>query len=420
LDIEALLGQGSSANVYLARRNDLNGQEDTSNGNHVILKVLTNGAEKFQPNLSMLETEVRAMDALQRHPNIVRYHGLARIEDGFNDDRIRLPCLAMQFEYCKGGDLHDKVCGKRFEEREALHVVQAILHALSHIHELGYVHRDIKPENILWADGAVKIADFGLCCHKSDEQEMKKSCGSAGYVAPEIIRGQAYGSNVDCFSVGALLYFIVSGRHAFGGHDTTSSIVNTLRRPLNFQRALRLEFLSESCKQFMIELTIKDPSYRPNSKEALQSQWVSQGSSPLQTNSSQGTIPTNHDTANASTPVVRDSIAQTRPERHDHWSRMSERRSNDMLAHRCQDRSGQFLSDSSTTAWTTHHPLSKATSSICDRRTFQSKEKDGTAAEDNSLGEMQYEPTKPDGSSVKKKIPFGLLIRRYAHLRREK
>jgi serine/threonine protein kinase len=401
LDIEALLGKGSSANVYLARRSGSHSQQDESSDLHVILKVLTTGSE-------LLENEISAMGALQSHPNIVRYLGLAWVEDGIDDDRIRLPCMAMQMEYCKGGDLHDRVSHKRFEEGEARHVVQEILHGLSHIHAQGYVHRDIKPENVLWADGAVKISDFGICCHTSDEQQMQKSCGSAGYIAPEIILGRAYGSNVDCFSVGALLYFIVSGRHAFVGHDATSSIMKTLRRPLNFQRALRLEILSEICKQVMIELMTKDPFCRPTSKEALQSEWVSQG---------RGAIPIDRDTAHDSRPVVRDSIAQTRPERHDHWSRMSERQTNDMPAHRCIDRSGISASDSSTRPWTTHRTLSKPTSSVFDRRTFPSQEEDGTAAEDDIPFKTPYEPTKPDGSSMKKTIPLYLLTRRNANLR---
>jgi serine/threonine protein kinase len=403
-DIEALLGQGSTANVYLARRSELYDQEDASNGMHVILKVLTNRAEKFQPDLSLLEKEVRAMDALQRHPNIVEYYGLAWVKEGIDDDEIRLPCLAMQLEYCKGGDLHDKVSNNRFEESEALDVVQAILHGLSHLHALGYVHRDIKPENVLWADGVVKISDFGLCCHTADEQEMQRLCGSAGYIAPEIILRRAYDSKVDCFSVGAILYFILSGRNAFGGHDLQSSMMKTLRRPLNFRRSLCLEILSESCKQFMTELTIKNPLRRPTSQEALQNQWISQGRSFPQTKSSQEAMPINRNAANTSTPFMQVSMAQTRPES----SRVWERRSDDMLAHRCTDWSG---CDSSTDAGTTHRTLSKATSSVGGRQTFQSKENDDTL-------EIPHKPMQPGGPSVKNKIPFCLLTRRYANLRR--
>jgi calcium/calmodulin-dependent protein kinase I len=402
LEIEALLGQGSSANVYLARHRKLHGQEGASNGKRIILKVLKNSAEKNRPDL---EKEVRAMHALQRHPNIVGYDGLTWVEEGIDDDQIRLPCLAMQLEYCKGGDLHDKVSHKRFEESEALLVVQAILNGLSHIHALGFVHRDMKPENILWADGAVKIADFGICCHTSDEQEMKRSCGSPGYIAPEIILGRVYGSKVDCFSVGTITYFIVSGRHAFVGHDIISSMKKTVRRPLDFRRSLCLEILSEGCKQFMLELTGKDPQCRPTSEEALQNQWMSQGRSFLQTNNFKEAMPINRGVANASTPVVRDSIAQTRPERHDYCSRMSKRRSGDT------DRSDRLSCDSSTVAWTTHRTLSKATSSVCDRRTFQSEENE------DILSEMPHEPTRPDGPSVKKKVPFCLLARRSANFR---
>jgi serine/threonine protein kinase len=420
LDIEELLGQGSSANVYLARRRELHGQEGTSNSKHVILKVLTNSAEEFQPDVSLLEKEMRVLLALQRHPNIVGLDGLAWVEEGINDEKIHLPCLAMQLEYCQGGDLHDKVSHMRFEESDGLLVVQAILTGLSHIHALGYVHRDIKPENILWSDGAVKISDFGLCCHTSDEQEMKRSCGSVGHIAPEIILGRAYGSKVDCFSVGAILYFIVSGRHAFVGRDMRSSMIKTVRSPLNFRRSVRLEILSEGCKQFMIELTIRDPLCRPTSAEALQNLWISRGRPLLQTSNFEEAMPINGGTANSSTPLVRDSIAQIRPEGHDHCSRMSERGSDNMLARRCTYESQKKSRDNSTVAWPTHPTLSRATSSVCDRRTLQSQENHGTEAEDQCLLEMPHEPTKPDGPSIKKKIPFGLLTRRNANLRNER
>jgi serine/threonine protein kinase len=224
-----------------------------------------------------MKMEVSALSAFQFHPNIVGFYGVTQIAKGIDDVDIDLPCLGMQIEYCNGGDLHDRVVRSRFDEEGARDVMQQILRGLSHIHELGYVHRDIKPENVLWADGVAKIADFGLCCHISDKKEMKRRCGSPGYMAPEAILGHAYGPNVDCFSAGALLHFILSGKLAFGGHNQKRTLQKTLSFPINFRKSLRLECLSTSCKELMLELTEKDQSTRPTSTEALKSLWLSEG-----------------------------------------------------------------------------------------------------------------------------------------------
>jgi serine/threonine protein kinase len=127
------------------------------------------------------------------------------------------------------------------------------------------------------ANGIAKIADFGMCCHASNKQEMKRRCGTAGYAAPETILGDEYGPNVDCFSAGVLLYFVLSGRHPFDGPDHSTKMRKTLSRSLNFRKSLRLECLSKSCKDFMLELTKRDPLRRPTSQDALNKFWLSSG-----------------------------------------------------------------------------------------------------------------------------------------------
>jgi serine/threonine protein kinase len=153
------------------------------------------------------------------------------------------------------------------------------------MHKRGYVHRDIKPANIMWTDDRVaKIADFGLCCHISDNEEMKRNCGTVGYAAPEVILKQTYGLNADCFSVGILLYFLLSGKLPFTGPDSKSVMQKSLSCPLNFRKSMRLECLSERCRDFMVELTVRDPLCRPPSDDALKSPWLSQEGSVSQTN----------------------------------------------------------------------------------------------------------------------------------------
>jgi serine/threonine protein kinase len=410
LDIEVLLGQGSTANVYLARRR-VGTQEYESRSSHVILKVLTKCGDASEE----AKKEARAMSVLQNHPNIVSFHGFSWLENGIDDENIRLPCWAMQLEYCKGGDLHDRVTANRFDENGAWHVMQGIFRGLSHIHMHGYLHRDIKPENILWADGVVKISDFGLCCHTSDEQEMKRRCGSAGYIAPEMILGQAYGPKVDCFSAGTLLYFIVSGKLAFRDSDVNAVLRKTVKRPLDFRKSMRLECLSQSCKQFMTDVTAKDPLHRPTSMDALESEWLSQ------------------EVFEALPSSRSDSFAQMGQARREPFSTVTGRRSDDMLACECPNKSSKAtfdrLSDASTTYRETDN--SKATFSYerqsfasyretenskaahrVERETFSSLKQD---EDESMLCEMPFEMTRPPERSVKSKKPFGLSARRYKH-----
>jgi serine/threonine protein kinase len=284
LEIEALLGRGASANVYLARYREDGYSDDNSKSRHVAVKVVTRAADALARDESMLK-EVRAMAAVQQHPNIAGFYGVVEVERAFADIDVSLPCRGMQLEYCSGGDLHSRVSRWRFDETEARHAMQGILRGLSHMHKRGYVHRDIKPANIMWTDDRVaKIADFGLCCHISDNEEMKRNCGTVGYAAPEVILKQTYGLNADCFSVGILLYFLLSGKLPFTGPDSKSVMQKSLSCPLNFRKSMRLECLSERCRDFMVELTVRDPLCRPPSDDALKSPWLSQEGSVSQTN----------------------------------------------------------------------------------------------------------------------------------------
>ncbi|MBL2533696.1 serine/threonine protein kinase, partial [Klebsiella pneumoniae] len=90
------------------------------------------------------------------------------------------------------------------------------LQTLSYIHSMGIVHRDIKPENIMMLDDnsfQFKIIDFGLACDAG--YGLSQKCGSPGCVAPEILRGEVYGSKVDLFSAGILMYIILTGKSPF-------------------------------------------------------------------------------------------------------------------------------------------------------------------------------------------------------------
>mmetsp|Transcript_13850 Transcript_13850/g.1251 ORF Transcript_13850/g.1251 Transcript_13850/m.1251 type:complete len:102 (+) Transcript_13850:460-765(+) len=99
-------------------------------------------------------------------------------------------------EYCSGGELLDRITKKKYlKEREASQIIYKVISAVNHIHKKGVVHRDLKPENLLYATkepgSIVKISDFGLARFINNEV-MTTMCGTPGYVAPEIIKGEGY------------------------------------------------------------------------------------------------------------------------------------------------------------------------------------------------------------------------------------
>ncbi|TSM94666.1 Calcium/calmodulin-dependent protein kinase type IV [Bagarius yarrelli] len=165
-----------------------------------------------------------------------------------------------------------------YSERDAAHVIKQILEAVAYLHENGVVHRDLKPENLLYADLSIdaplKIADFGLSKIIDEQVTMKTVCGTPGYCAPEILRGNAYGPEVDMWSVGVILYILLCGFEPFfdprGDQYMYSRILNC-----------DYEFVSPwwdevslNAKDLVSKLIVLDPHKRLSVQQALEHPWV--------------------------------------------------------------------------------------------------------------------------------------------------
>uniref|UniRef100_A0AAQ6IVE1 Protein kinase domain-containing protein n=1 Tax=Anabas testudineus TaxID=64144 RepID=A0AAQ6IVE1_ANATE len=187
--------------------------------------------------------------------------------------------IALVLELVTGGELFDRIVERGYySERDAAHVIKQILEAVAYLHENGVVHRDLKPENLLYADlsldAPLKIADFGLSKIIDDQVTMKTVCGTPGYCAPEILRGNAYGPEVDMWSVGVILYILLCGFEPFfdprGDQYMYSRILNC-----------DYEFVSPwwdevslNAKDLVSKLIVLDPHKRLSVQEALQHPWV--------------------------------------------------------------------------------------------------------------------------------------------------
>jgi eukaryotic-like serine/threonine-protein kinase len=234
--ILAPLGSGGMGEVYLA--------EDIRLGRKVALKLLPAQLTADAERLRRFEQEARAASALN-HPNILTIH-----EIGEADDRYFIVS-----EFVEGQTLRARMASARMQLGEALEVATQAAGALAAAHAAGIVHRDIKPENLmLRPDGYVKVLDFGLAklteppALAIDTQALTAGgfstesgvvMGTVHYMSPEQARGQKVDARSDIFSLGIVLYEMITGRAPFEG-ATSSDVIAALlaKEPLPLSQFL--------------------------------------------------------------------------------------------------------------------------------------------------------------------------------------
>ncbi len=212
-EILRLLGSGGMGRVWLARQ--------TSLDRLVAVKVLGSGETAASQWLDRLEREARSMARLS-HPNIVAVYDFVRIDGG----------AAIVMEWVGSGTLREKWLAARKPVRDLgtiAAVIRQIAASLAAAHGAGIVHRDLKPENVLVAvDGSVKVTDFGLALPTGPDQPRLTltgtSVGTLGYMAPEQLEGRAVDGRADLFSLGVILYEMVTGIRPQGHFDPPRSI----------------------------------------------------------------------------------------------------------------------------------------------------------------------------------------------------
>jgi serine/threonine protein kinase/Flp pilus assembly protein TadD len=225
--ILSLLGAGGMGEVYLA--------QDTRLGRKLALKMLPASFTADQKQVRRFEQEAHAASALN-HPNIITIHDIGQI------DEIHF----IATEYIEGETLRQHMAGKAMRLGEGIDVVIQVASALEAAHQAGIVHRDIKPENImLRPDGYVKVLDFGLA-KLSEGQQLRRDAesgavaavktgsgvvmGTAHYMSPEQARAQAVDARTDIFSLGVVIYEMVTGHVAFEGETPSHVIVAILEK----------------------------------------------------------------------------------------------------------------------------------------------------------------------------------------------
>jgi serine/threonine-protein kinase len=215
-EVLSVLGRGAMGVVYKARQVGLD--------RLVALKVLPHGSLSDKEVLARFRTEARATAQLH-HPNIVQIFDIGELDE--------LPYFSLEF--VEGGSLAQKLRGQPQPPRQAVLLVETLARAIAVAHERGIIHRDLKPANVLLtASGQPKITDFGLAKLLSEKTAYTVHgaiLGTPSYMAPEQARGdmKAICPATDIFSLGAILYEMLTGRPPFQG----ASIIDTIQQLLH-------------------------------------------------------------------------------------------------------------------------------------------------------------------------------------------
>ncbi|XP_058843929.1 MAP/microtubule affinity-regulating kinase 3 isoform X14 [Acipenser ruthenus] len=249
------IGKGNFAKVKLARH--------ILTGREVAIKII----DKTQLNptsLQKLFREVRIMKILN-HPNIVKLFEVIETDK----------TLYLIMEYASGGEVFDYlVAHGRMKEKEARSKFRQIVSAVQYCHQKHIVHRDLKAENLLLdADMNIKIADFGFSNEFTLGNKLDTFCGSPPYAAPELFQGKKYeGPEVDVWSLGVILYTLVSGSLPFDGQNLKELRERVLRGKY------RIPFyMSTDCENLLKRFLVLNPIKRGTLEQIMKDRWINAG-----------------------------------------------------------------------------------------------------------------------------------------------
>lgn len=235
--VEELIGIGGMANVYKGF--------DILENKFVAIKILRDEFSSSEDFLRRFKNESKAI-ALLSHPNIVEVF----------DVNITDKTQYIIMEYIDGVTLKEYMLQKgALMWKESLHFIVQILKAIQHAHDMGVVHRDIKPQNImLLEDGSIKVMDFGIArISRSQSKTMTdKAIGSVHYISPEQARGDSIDSRTDIYSIGVILFEMLTGQLPFQADTAVSVAIKQIS-----DNPMRLRDINPDIPEGLEEITLK-------------------------------------------------------------------------------------------------------------------------------------------------------------------
>ncbi|KAG6475959.1 hypothetical protein ZIOFF_065191 [Zingiber officinale] len=275
--IGKLLGHGQFGYTFVAT--------EKTTGERVAVKRIDKNKMVLPIAVEDVKREVRILSALKGHENVVHFH------EAVEDDSY----VYIVMELCEGGELLDRILSKkdsRYTEKDAAIVVRQMLKVAAECHLHGLVHRDMKPENFLFKstkdDSSLKATDFGLSDFIKPEfsrnlylhylgKKFHDIVGSAYYVAPEVLKRKS-GPESDVWSIGVITYILLCGRRPFWDRTEDGIFREVLKNKPDFRRKPWPQ-VSNSAKDFVKKLLVKDPRVRLTAAQALSHPWVREGGS---------------------------------------------------------------------------------------------------------------------------------------------
>lgn len=269
---DRVLGKGSYAKVQMGR--------NKATGESVAVKILYRKNMK-KNDFKKVEKEVEILKKL-RHKNVIQVY------DAYADLEENVYYIVM--EYAAEGDLFKKIVDEEheFNENEARDIIRTLCRALKYCVDEGIVHRDIKPDNILISkDKVLKIADFNLSKLLSKYEikftVIETQCGTPNYVAPEVLSGKPYSYKCDVWSVGVIMFLLLSGGFlpffpdSEHSEDARENLLRKVREGnWSFEPEDVWEDVSSDAKDLIKRMMRKKAAARLSYEEILGHPWILQ------------------------------------------------------------------------------------------------------------------------------------------------
>ncbi|KAL8555207.1 hypothetical protein ACS0TY_003132 [Phlomoides rotata] len=282
-EITEILGRGGFSVV----RRGID-KSKTGENNHVAVKTLRRFTP-LMPSTSTPKTKVpmtkqslisdalltnellvmrKIVEDVSPHPNVIHLYDVCEDNGGVH----------LILELCSGGELFDRIVAQaRYNEAEAAGVVKQIAAGLAALHGASIIHRDLKPENCLFLskdeNSALKIMDFGLSSVEDFTDPVVGLFGSIDYVSPEVLSGDKVTPKSDIWSLGVILYILLSGYPPFIAQTNRQKQQMILNGQFSFYEKT-WKNISSSVKQLITSLLKVDPNLRPSAEEIVQHPWV--------------------------------------------------------------------------------------------------------------------------------------------------
>ncbi|XP_014815770.1 PREDICTED: ribosomal protein S6 kinase alpha-3 isoform X3 [Calidris pugnax] len=255
-------------------------KEDIGVGSYSVCKRCIHKASNMEYAVKIIDKskrdpteEIEILLRYGQHPNIIT------LKDVYDDGKY----VYVVTELMKGGELLDKILRQKFfSEREASAVLFTITKTVEYLHAQGVVHRDLKPSNILYVDESgnpesIRICDFGFAKQlRAENGLLMTPCYTANFVAPEVLKRQGYDAACDIWSLGVLLYTMLTGYTPFanGPDDTPEEILARVGSGKFSLSGGYWNTVSDTAKDLVSKMLHVDPRQRLTAAQVLSHPWI--------------------------------------------------------------------------------------------------------------------------------------------------